>query len=70
MTTGRRNKPVTSYHLDDFERLTGHANNVKSLSKRLNAKPTGGLLVQLSRAHLAITAAAGSENLHAKAADE
>jgi hypothetical protein len=25
MTTGRRSKPVTSYHLYDFERLTGHA---------------------------------------------
>ncbi len=23
MTTGRRSKPVASYHLDDFERMTG-----------------------------------------------
>jgi hypothetical protein len=59
MTTGRRSKPVTSYHLYDFERLTGHADNVKSLSERLNAKQTRGLLKRLSRAPLAITAAAG-----------
>ena len=69
MATGRKSKPVTSYHPDNFERLTGHADNVKSLSRRLDARQIRGLLMRLSRAPFS-PRHPGPANLHAKAADE